>query len=201
MRRSRGVVVIGGGLFGSAITLSLNRAGIETILVIDPAEANLRRNLCFSDVTSSGRKEIQQVSAVLVDENQLAENQEESFSEAWKKTIDFHLDNRNVPVFFQNEFPDFLDELHPEVIVGAQEHISLELASDSAKLFIGLYPYYQMDSGCNFLIETRLNYFIGQILHANPDEIVDIEPRFFRQPFQKIHTPLEGVFVTQKKIR
>jgi hypothetical protein len=200
MRRSRAVVVIGGGLFGSAITLSLNRAGIETVLVIDPAEANLRRNLCFSDVTSTGRKEIQQVSAVLVDENQLAENREESFPQAWKKTIDFHLDNHNVPVFIHNEFPNFLDVLNPEVIVGAQEHISLELASDSAKLIIGLYPPYQMNSGCKFLIETRLNYFMGQILHTDPDENADIEPRFFRQPFQQIHTPLEGVFITQKKL-
>jgi xanthine dehydrogenase accessory factor len=200
MRRSRAVVVLGGGLYGSAITLSLNRAGIETVLVIDPAEANLRRNLCFSDVTSTGRKEIQQVSAILVDENLLAANHEESFSEVWKKTIDFHLDNGDVPVFIHNEFPNFLDELNPEVIVGAQELISIELASDSAKLIIGLYPYYQLNSGCKILIETRLNYFIGQILHADSDVNVDIEPRFFRQPFQQIHTPLEGVFITQKEL-
>lgn len=200
MKRSRVVVVIGGGLFGSAITLSLNRAGIETILVIDPAEANLRRNLCFSDVISTGRKEIQQVSAVLVDENQLAENSEESLSQAWQKAIGFHLNNRDVPVLIHNEFPDFLDLLKPEVIVGAQEHISVEIESDSSKLFIGLFPYYHMNSGCKFLVETRLNYFIGQMLPADPDEYLELDHHFFRQPFQKIHTPLEGVFATQKQL-
>ena len=73
MRKSKTVLVVGGGLFGSAITLYLNRAGLDTVLVIDPTEADLRRNLCFSDVISTGRKEIQQVSAVLVDEKLLVE--------------------------------------------------------------------------------------------------------------------------------
>lgn len=200
MKRSRAVVVIGGGLFGSAITLSLNRAGIETILVIDPTEAHLRRNLCFSDVISTGRKEIQQVSAVLVDENQLAEDREESFSQAWQKAIGFHQNSRNVPVVIHHEFPDFLEVLKPEVIVGAQEHISVQIESDSAKLFIGLFPHYHMDSGCRFLVETRLNYYVGQILQADPDDNVELDHHFFRQPFQKIHTPLEGVFTTQKKL-
>ncbi len=200
MKRSRAVVVIGGNLFGSAITLSLNRAGIETILVLDPAEADLRRNLCFSDVISTGRKEIQQVSAVLVDEEHLAENTGEAFSQAWKKTIGFYLDNRSVPVFFHTEFPDFIDVLHPEVIVGTQERITVELASDSATLVIGLYPNYQVNSGCKFLVETRLNYFVGHIFQEDPVENIETDHRFFRQPFQKVHTPLEGVFTTQKNI-
>jgi len=200
MKKSRAVVIMGGGLFGSAITLFMNRAGLETILVLDPAEADLRRNLCFSDVISTGKKEIQQVAAVLVDESHLADSAEETLSHAWKKTINFYLNNRSVPVFFHKDFPDFLEVLNPEVIVGAQERITVELASDSANLVIGLYPYYQLNSGCKLLVETRLNYFIGQIFREDPAENVDIDFHFFKQPYQKIHTPLEGVFITQKNI-
>jgi xanthine dehydrogenase accessory factor len=200
MRGSKIVLVVGGGLLGSAITVFLNRAGIETILVIDPAEADLRHNLCFSDVISSGRKEVQQVSAVLVDENLLAENKGENFSETWKNAIKFHLDNRTVPVFFCTEFPDFLEELNPEIIIAAQEKTTVKFSPDSAKLIIGLYPYYKINSGCKLLVETRRNYFVGQVYQEDPDDNDELDHRFFKQPFQEVHTPLEGVFATQKTI-
>jgi xanthine dehydrogenase accessory factor len=200
MNKNRSVLVIGGGLFGSAITVFLARAGLEVILVIDPLEAGLRRNLCFSDIIATGKKEIEQIQASFIDESRLSEYQEDSLSQSWKKAIRFLLDNRTVPVFFQNEFPDFLEVLNPAVIVATQEEKSIPFLDHSAGLVIGLYPFYDSRTECQLLIEARSNYYVGQIISDDRLQHTEFDFHFFKQPFQQIHAPLEGIFTSLKNI-
>jgi len=200
MRPSQPVLVIGGGLFGSAITVFLARAGIEVILVIDPLEADLRRNLCFSDIIASGQKEIEQIRASLIDESHLAEDREQSLSHSWQKAVRFLLDNRTVPAFFAKDFPDYLEVLDPAVCVLAQEDRTIPFSDHDAGLVIGLYPFFPPDATCQILIETRLNYQLGQVIRDDPSTMLDFDYHFFKQPFQHVHAPLEGIFTSLKNI-
>lgn len=200
MNKSRSVLVIGGGLFGSAITVFLARAGIDVILVIDPLEAHLRRNLCFSDIIATGMKKIEQIQASLIDESRLSEYQEESLSKSWEKAIKYLLNNRTVPVFFKKDFPDFLEVLNPAVIVAAQEEKTISFSDHSAGLVMGLYPFYESNTECQLLIETRSNYHVGQIIPDEPLQNAEFDFHLFKQPFQQIHAPLEGIFTSLKNI-
>jgi hypothetical protein len=194
------VLILGGDTFGSAIAVYLQKSGIDTVIVLDQDETPIQRPICFSDVKYIGKKVIDGAEAVLIDENILNTSNNKNLTEQWAAAIQFHLDDKTIPVFINDNFPVFLESLDPKIIIRTDIHKKMNIPLESAALMIGLYPFHHVREDCHFVIETRLNYFLGTLFSEDPKDQPPHENLFFKKAFEEIRSPLEGVFVAEKEI-
>jgi xanthine dehydrogenase accessory factor len=200
MNVSRLVLVTGGGEFGTAAAVYMIKAGISVVMIVGSEERNLRRSICFSEALFSGTQQVGDVTATLIDENILLNFESSDLDEKWHKAFNFYLQNRQIPLFTDKELPRFVDVIQPPIIVRTDDNFLPEVTLQSAPLVIGLYPCQKPDTNCHFAIESRQNYNVGQVYYNDPVSSPDFDRHFFKQPFEKIHSPLEGVFVAVKNI-
>ncbi len=200
MMATRQVLVAGGDEFGSAIAAYLRKAGIAVVLSEQAEKRDLRRNICFSEALFSGTQVVDDVPALLIDENILMNFEAAALDERWNKAVNFYVQDRQIPMFTEKEFPHFIDTLQPEVIIRTDINPFFDITLQSAPLIIGLHPCHKLNETCHIAIESRQNYNIGQVYTSDPEPSPDFDRHFFKQPFEKIHAPLEGVFVSDKNI-
>jgi hypothetical protein len=197
---SEKVLILGGDTFGSAISVYLHKAGFDTVMVLSPEETPLQRPICFSDVKYVGKKIIDGSEAILIDENILSISTNKTLAEQWSAAIQFHLDDKKIPVFIDENYPEFLDALNPKVIIRSDIQKKMDVSLESAPLIIGLYPFHNAGVGCHFVIETRLNYLLGTLLSEDPESQPAHEHLFFKKAFEDVISPLEGVFIAEREI-
>ncbi|MBN2365128.1 MAG: hypothetical protein JXL67_03115 [Calditrichaeota bacterium] len=196
------ITVLGGGEYGSAIVYTLFKAGLPVVLVVKSSELYLRRPVCFAEAIHSGLQQIDDVSAVLVDENVLMNFESDALNVKWKKAVQFHIQTQQIPVVILEELPDFVEILQPEYIVRTDRTLFPGITMESAPLVIGLHPVHTIYQHCNLSIESRQNYFIGDVYVTPPDseKLTNFDFHFFKQPWETINSPLEGVFISSKNI-
>jgi len=194
------VIILGGNEFASAIAEALVKSGIPVVMVIHQQETPLRRSICFSEAVLSGLKEIQGVSAVPIDENLLSQFSTASLSGQWRLAIQYCINNHALPVFLENDFPDHLAVLKPQVIIKSHPDFFVDYPLDSASLIIGLHPWHLVNRHCHFSVESRSNHQLGEIFFQPPSLLPEFDTHFFRYPFEEIHSPLEGPFISLKNI-
>ena len=200
INRSEKVLILGGDTFGSAIAVYLHKAGFDTVIVLSPEETPLQRPICFSDVKYVGKKVIDGSEAILIDENILSISNNKNLREQWLAAIQFHLDDRKIPVFINENYPEFLDSLNPKVIIRSDITKKMDVPLESAPLIIGLYPFHHTGEDCHFVIETRLNFLLGTRFSEDPKNQPAHEPLFFKKAFEDVISPLEGVFISESEI-
>jgi xanthine dehydrogenase accessory factor len=200
MKSSKFIPIIGGGEFASAIAFYLWKAHIPTVMAISEYESHLRRPVCFGEAAKTGRKQIEDVTAILVTSDHLARYEKESLTGKWQKVFQFHQENNNIPLFLLEELPEFLEILKPEVLIQTLISGDSNFSIDTASFVIGLYPYHQPGADCHAAVETRLNHWLGSVYHQSPQEYPEIDLHLFRRTFNQVNSPLEGVFVATKEI-
>lgn len=193
-------LVLGGGTIGSAIAWYLYRAGLPAAMVIETADSNLRRPVCFSEALFSGKKKIGDLSGVLVTPEDIEKIAEEKLEERWKKAVWYNILNRTLPIFSSADFPSFLELLHPPVIIRSEPDTFASVSPDSADLVIGMFPHHIPGKTCHLAIESRYNYWLGNVYCQPPEKYADFDFHFFKNPFSHVFSPLEGVFVAYKEI-
>jgi len=194
------VLVAGGDEIGSAVAVYLAKSNVPTAMVVHDSEIHLRRPICFAEAAFSGKKRMEGVTAELVTAEDLDLVSQPDERLRWKEAIDFKIRNGHIPVFLNSDLPAFPDVLGPTVIVRASESHVHEIEIDDAGLVIGFFPHHVPGKDCHVAVETRLNYWIGDVYAAAPDKRPDFDMRFFKNPFEHVNSPLEGVFAGMKNI-
>ena len=118
MRQNTVVLVLGGGAIGTAIAIDLIHIKVPTAIVLGTTNIELRRNIAFSDTTELGKKMISNILATYISPEDLSIQSETSkeFQETWLDAINFHIDNRSITIWKKDEFPQYLNKLHPFVV-------------------------------------------------------------------------------------
>ncbi|GAB4375925.1 MAG: hypothetical protein Kow0042_21760 [Calditrichia bacterium] len=200
MNPIRTVVIIGGDEFASAIAIYLFRSRIPVILRVHSLAVALRRPLCFNEAVFAGKKMIADVNASLVSPEASRDSASFSYNEFLEKTIRTHLLDRIIPCIVEEDLHRVMAIFHPSIIILTEKERVPGIDLSSAKLIIGLYPYHHPGKDCHLSVETRLNYYLGQVYQQAPEEYPDLDIRFFKSPFQEVFSPLEGVFLAYKEI-
>lgn len=200
MKVARPILVCGGGEYGSAIASYLWRAHLPVIIVVTSEESYLRRPICFAEAAFSGKKEIEDVQAVLINEKILDQYTSDDLRLNWKAAIQYQLENQSIPLLIREEIPKLIEILVPDFIVKTTDENFRDLQMEDAKCVIGLHPYHQVNIDCHMSIETRMNYWLGSVYKTTPLQLLDFDMHFFKQAFSTVHSPLEGVFVSQREI-
>ncbi len=194
------ILILGGGEYASAIAFYLSRSCLPVVMAIHESEFHLRRPICFAEAVIDGKKKIEQVLAISLNEKRLGNLNGISYKENWKKAVHFEIDNKNIPIFLNTELSNFIEVLEPSIIVKGIGRYFSEVQIDDANLVIGLYPFHQIEDECHVAIETRQNFWLGSVYTSKPLTTPDFDHQLFKQPFQEVQTPIEGVFITQKEI-
>jgi len=194
------VLVLGGGDVGSAIASYLYHAGLPVALVVETADKNLRRPICFSEALFSGKKKIGDLSGVLVTPEDIEKISEEKLEDRWRNAIWFHIRNRTLPVFSSGDLPSFFDVLQPLVVIRSEPDTFASVTPDSADLVIGIFPHHLPGRDCHLAVESRFNFRLGEVYYQEPEKQPDFDLHFFKNPFSEVFSPLEGVFVAYKEI-
>ncbi len=194
------ILILGGGEYASAIAFYLSRSRLPVVMAIHESEFHLRRPICFAEAVIDGKKKIEQVLAISLNEKRLGNLNGISYKENWKKAVHFEIDNKNIPIFLNTELSNFIEVLEPSIIVKGIGRYFSEVQIDDANLVIGLYPFHQIEEECHVAIETRQNFWLGSVYTSKPLTTPDFDHQLFKQPFQEVQTPIEGVFITQKEI-
>ncbi len=194
------VLVLGGGEFASAIAYFLRLADISVGMIFCDTENHLRRPICFHEAIHCRTKNIHDISAVLVTEEHLDLATGKTLEQKWQNAIEYLMKNREIPVFRENEYPEFIQKLKPDIIIKTEKQGFSELPIDSAGMIIGLHPRHRLHDECHLVIESRLNYFTGESYTSAPIENPDFDKSLFRQPFEEVLSPLSGVFTTKRNI-
>jgi xanthine dehydrogenase accessory factor len=200
MTRAELVLIFGGNEFASAIAEALVKSRVPVVMVIHPQETPLRRSICFSEAVLSGQKEIQGVTAVPINENLLSQFSTNDLSGRWQSAIQYCINNRSLPVFLENEFPEYIAVLRPQIIIKSHPDFFVNYPLDSASLVIGLHPWHLVNQHCHFAVESRSNSQLGEIFFQPPVLLPEFDTHFFRNPFEEIRSPLEGAFISLKDI-
>lgn len=200
MTENQLVLILGGNEFASAIAVGLVRCGLPVAITVHPQEWALRRSICFSDTVWVGQKTIQDVQAFLINENLLSRFQANSHREQWKRAIEFYLKSHSLPVFLEHDFPEFVETLKPQIIIKTHPQYLIDCPLDAAPLIIGLHPWHIVHHHCHLSVETRSNTSLGELFHEPPTSLPAFDPHFFKNPFEEICSPLEGVFISLKNI-
>jgi xanthine dehydrogenase accessory factor len=200
MKVTRPILVCGGGEYGSAIASYLWLAHLPVVIIVTSEESYLRRPVCFAEAAFSGKKEIEGIKAVLINENILDLFTSENLYLHWQDAIQYQLENQTIPLIISGEIPEFIEKLVPDVIVKTTEDNFRSLQMENAKCVIGLHPYHQVNVDCHISIETRMNYWLGSVYKTTPIPSLDFDVHFFKQAFSTVHSPLEGTFISQREI-
>lgn len=194
------ILILGGNEFASAIAVGLVRSGLPVAMMVHPQEWALRRAICFSDAVWLGQKTIQDVQAFFISENLLSQFQGIDHIKQWKHAIEFYLKSYSMPVFLENDFPEFVETLKPQIIIKTHPEYLIDYPLDAASLIIGLHPWHIVHHHCHLSVESRSNALLGELFHEPPTSLPVFDPHFFKNPFEEITSPLEGVFVSLKNI-
>jgi len=194
------ILILGGNEFASAIAVGLVRSGLPVAMVVHPQEWALRRSICFSDTVWVGQKTIQDVQAFFINENLLTQFQEIDRIEQWKHAIEFYLKSHSLPVFLENDFPEFVETLKPQIIIKTHPEYLNDYPLDAAPLIIGLHPWHSIHHHCHLSVESRSNALLGELFQEPPTSVPAFDSHFFKNPFEEIYSPLEGVFISLKNI-
>jgi hypothetical protein len=202
MMQNSMALVLGGGAIGSAIAIDLFHIKVPTAIVLGSTNIELRRNISFADTFELGKKMIHNILATFISPEDLSIKKEtpEGISELWLKAIDYHIHNRSIPVWKKGEFIQYLDKLQPQVIINTAQYDFPEISLQDAPLVLGLYPFHKPGIDCHFSIESRYNYWMGEIYSEIPPPTKEIDFSFFRNPFEEIKAPLTGTFLALRPI-
>jgi xanthine dehydrogenase accessory factor len=200
MKSSKFIPIVGGGEFASAIAYYLWKAHIPTVMAVSEYEIHLRRPVCLGEAAKTGKKQIEDITAILITADHLARYEKESPAGKWKNAIQFQHENNNLPLFLLEELPEFLEILQPDILINTVQSAESDFGIDAASLVIGLYSEHQPGENCHVAVETRLNHWLGSAYHHIPPELPEIDLHLFRKTFDQINSPLEGVFVATKEI-
>jgi hypothetical protein len=200
MNSSGLVMVLGGGEIGSAISTYLWKAGIKTCIVLDSQLINLRRPICFSDALHIEKKHIKGAEGLLISGDDIEKHGDVSIEEKWKKAINFHIHNRTIPIFTQEEYPNFLIHLNPEIVINTIESSQPTLDIECTGYVIGLYPFNIPGKDCHLSVESRMNYWLGEVYTTPPENRENFDIKFFKRSLVTISAPIEGVFISLKEI-
>jgi xanthine dehydrogenase accessory factor len=201
MDLSKLVCICGGNEIATAAALKLFESGHQVLMLVHPDENLLRYHLCLGDALYQGQKTVENVTAMLLPEDKLNDNPEDSYSEKFLETLIFLFKDRKIPVVRFDEMDMVLGQLKPQIIINTYSSKNSTVTIDLAPLVIGLYPLHQPGIQCHFAVEMRLNYFLGRMY--SPDSPIPEEPvdnPFFKDPFAFCHSPLEGVWLSLKAI-
>jgi xanthine dehydrogenase accessory factor len=200
MKSSKFIPIVGGGEFASAIAYYLWKAHLPVVMAVSEYEIHLRRPVCFGEAAKTGKKQIEDVTAILITADHLAGYDKEPPAGKWHKAIQFQQENNNIPVFLLEELPEFLEILQPDILINTVQSAESSFGIDAASLVVGLYPGHQPGENCHVAVETRLNNWLGSAYHQVPPEQPEIDLHLFRKTFDQVNSPLEGVFVATKEI-
>lgn len=193
--------ICGGNEVATAAALKLYNSGYNVVLLVHPDENLLRYHLCLGDAIHQGHKTVENVTAMLLPEDKLASNPDESYSDKFLETLIFLFKDRKVPVVHLSELERVLQLLSPQIIVNTYSSKNSSLTIDHSQLVVGLYPLHEPGTNCHFAVDTRLNYHLGRVYSINiniPQEAV--ENPFFNEPFSHCQSPVEGVWLSLKAI-
>lgn len=207
MKSTNPILILGGNELASAIALKLYNARLEPAIYVPADEIFLRHNLCFGDAVFQNRKTIEGVTAETLPEELMIEEGGNSYLEKAKNAIQYLIRDRKIPVLTHNSDVDARSLLDPPVIVstltdGDKTTRTMGGVEPGQPLIIGCYPHYVPGKNCDWAVDTRLNYRLGQVYHQPVDEskVTEVDIRLFKNPFEHCTIPLEGVWVALKEI-
>lgn len=201
--KEKGLILIcGGNRDASAIALKLYRSGYPILIFTHPDESYLRYNLSFGDAVHRGQKVINGITAEILSARALEDPTGKSLPEKIRNAALFLLKDRKIPVLNQLSIQETLEIFQPSVVFNILPPGTISLKMGDVPLLIALYPDHVPGVDCDLSIEGRLNYHLGEIYL--PDSIIPVKTEFdthlFKNPFAECPTPIEGVWITHKKI-
>lgn len=195
--------ICGGGEIASAAAIRLFKCGYPVVMFAGREENLLRYHLCLGEALFLGQKTVEDVTATILSEELLAEQQEKSLDGPLAGGIRYLLKDRKIPVLEAVEFEQTIPLLSLQALVNAQpaSRAPIAVSIDHAPLVIGLHPFHQPGVQCHFAVESRLNYFLGRVISTGIHLPEESSPGdFFKDPFAYCQTPVEGLWLSLKAI-
>jgi len=143
------VVIKGSGDLASGIALRLSHAGFDIAMTEIAAPLSVRRTVCFSQAVYEGRVKVEDVTAVLVKD-------EDEMGEAWRL--------KQIAVFVDPE-ASIVKSVLPCVLVDAiMAKRNTGTAITDAPLVIGVGPGFIAGVDCHAVIETQRGHTLGRVI-------------------------------------
>jgi xanthine dehydrogenase accessory factor len=202
MNKKDQILICGGGEIASAMAIKLFRSGLNPVIYVAENEVFLRHNLCLGDAIYQNQKIVEDITATTIPENLLNIENNNSYPEKINSVLQHIIKDRKIPIVHQISFAEAIEIADPQIIINTLAETLEAVDFDNTSIIIGCYPYHFPGKNCNFAIETRLNYQLGEIYTPETQNIPDDRDEiiFFKNPFDVCTTPIEGVWVTYKSI-
>lgn len=175
------ILVRGGGDLASGVALRLYRAGWHVLITELAQPLAVRRLVSFSDAVYAGKTQVEEVAAVLVD------NEDGALTS---------LNARQIPVMIDPEVRT-RRWFAPHVLIDARmEKRAPELEHPAAGLSIGLGPGFIAGENCHAVIETNRGPFLGRVIWcgtAEPDSRTPEKVAIYTEE-RVLRSPGAGVF-------
>ena len=202
MNKKDPILICGGGEIASAIAIKLFRSELNPVIYVVENEIFLRHNLCLGDAIYQNQKIVGDITAITIPEDLLNIDNNNSYPEKIDSALQHIIKDRKIPILHQISFGEALEITQSKIIIKTLAETSQPVDLDNTSNVIGFHPYHFPGKDCNFAIETRLNYRLGEIYTPETQNIPNDRngTHFFKDPFDVCTTPIEGIWVAYKAI-
>ena len=182
MRFDNCIVIRGGGDLATGVALRLHRAGIKLLITELAQPLAVRRAVSFSEAVYEGNHTVEEVTATLVEANQL---------KTWKEAD-------VIPVIVDPDVSILSSFAFPVVVDARLLKTQPQPLPTSTPLHIGLGPGFHAGLDCNAVVETRRSHTLGRVYWRGATQLDSGEPE--GDPRRVLRAPVEGVIHGMKKI-
>ncbi len=186
--KERVIIMKGAGEMATGIACRLHRSGFRRILMLETlSPLAVRREVSFCEAVHDGRKIVEGIEAVRIDNGA-------ELAGAWENgMIAIRVDPRG----------DAVRSVRPEVYIDATvAKRNLGIAITDAPLVIALGPGFTAGKDCHLVVETNRGHNLGRLItsgEAEPNTGIPGNIGGFTTE-RVLRAPADGPFTTEKKI-
>lgn len=186
--KERVIIVKGAGEMATGVACRLYRSGFRRILMLEtPFPLAVRREVSFCEAIHDGRKLVEGIEAVRVDDGA-------GLATAWEKGI---------IALLVDPKGDAVRRMQPDILIDATiAKQNLGIAITDAPLVIALGPGFTAGTDCHVVVETNRGHNLGRLIStgaAEPDTGIPGNIGGFTKE-RVLRAPSNGPFSTEKRI-
>lgn len=141
-------VIKGAGDIASGIALRLHRAKFDIVMTEISAPTAIRRTVCFSQAVYNGQAVVEDVTAVLAEDN-----------------ISEILSQGNIAVVVDSK-ANCIKQLKPDIVIDAilaKKNLGTEITD--APVVVGVGPGFTAGVDCHAVVETKRGHYLGRVYY------------------------------------
>lgn len=182
MSKNNLVLLRGGGDLATGVALRLHRAGIKLVITELAQPLAVRRTVSFAEAVYAGVHKVEDVTARLVDPNQLSAV----------------LDANEIPVLVDPDLEILLRQNFLAVIDARLTKQTPTPLPMDVPLHIGLGPGFSAGGNCHAVIETRRSHTLGRVYWNGTAQADSGQPE--GDPRRVLRAPTDGKLISKVNI-